>query len=91
MTDLLTARTVADRLGLSAETVLRWARQGRLPAVYLSNRAIRFREDELTAWLEQRATPGRGDVTQPVPDRRPLGTVVVSPNPTTTRRNPDAR
>lgn len=78
---LLTARTVADRLGVSSETVLRWARRGQLPAIYLSNRAIRFPEDQLDAWLAQRATPGRGDVTQPVPDRRPLGTVVASPKP----------
>jgi predicted DNA-binding transcriptional regulator AlpA len=39
--------------------VLRWARRGRLPAVYLSSRAIRFREHELDAWLDERTTPGR--------------------------------
>ena len=56
MTDrLLTARDVADRLGLSTETVLSWVRRGDLPAFRLG-RAIRFREDELDAWLEQRAT-----------------------------------
>jgi excisionase family DNA binding protein len=50
---LLTARQVADQLGLSVETVLRWARQGRIPAVYLSNRAIRFRQDDVDAYVEQ--------------------------------------
>lgn len=51
---LLTAREVAGRLGLSTETVLRWAKRGKLPAVYLSSRAIRFREDDLDAWLAAR-------------------------------------
>ena len=53
---LFTARTVADQLAVSPETVLRWARRGELPAIYLSNRAIRFREDQLESWLAQRAT-----------------------------------
>ncbi len=56
---LLTAREVADRLGLTTETVLVWVRQGRLPAFRLG-RAIRFREADLDAWLEERATPRRG-------------------------------
>jgi excisionase family DNA binding protein len=53
---LLTAREVAGRLSVSSETVLRWTRRGELPAIYLSNRAVRFREDELDAWLSARAT-----------------------------------
>jgi excisionase family DNA binding protein len=57
---LLTARELADRLGVSVETVLRWARRGKLPAVYLSSRAIRFREDDVDTWLEERAAPRRG-------------------------------
>ena len=55
---LLTTREVADRLGLAPETVLRWAKRGKLPAVYLSSRAIRFREKDLADWLEQRTTGG---------------------------------
>lgn len=59
---LLTTREVADRLGLSVETVLRWVRRGEFDGVvvYLSSRAIRFDEDALDEWLEQRATPRRG-------------------------------
>jgi excisionase family DNA binding protein len=78
MTDerLLTARTVAEQLGISPETVLRWARRGELPAIYLSNRAIRFREGELEDWLERRATPSpRRRVTDPETERRPEGMV----------------
>jgi excisionase family DNA binding protein len=59
---LLTTRQVADRFGLSPETVLRWVRRGQLPAFRLGG-AIRFREQELDAWLEQRATPRRGVLT----------------------------
>jgi excisionase family DNA binding protein len=52
---LLTAREVADRLGFSVATVLRWARAGELPGLRVG-RALRFREDELDAWLAERAT-----------------------------------
>ena len=59
---LLTTREVADRLGLSPETVLRWARRADFEGVvvYLSCRAIRFLEDKLEEWIEQRATLRRG-------------------------------
>ena len=56
MTSLLTAREVADLIGVSAETVLRWTRRGELPAIRLPGGAVRYREDELDAWLEERAT-----------------------------------
>ena len=41
---LLTAREVAERLGVIAETVLRWTRRGELPAIRLPGGAIRYRE-----------------------------------------------
>ncbi len=53
---LLTAREVADKLGVSAETVLRWRRKGLIPAIELPGGAIRFRENELDEWLTARAT-----------------------------------
>jgi excisionase family DNA binding protein len=52
---LLTAREVAETLGLSTETILEWVRRGDLPAFKLG-RAIRFREDDLDQWLAERAT-----------------------------------
>jgi excisionase family DNA binding protein len=55
MTALMTAREVADLLGVSTETVLRWTRRGELPAFRL-NRAIRFREEDIDRWLAERAT-----------------------------------
>jgi excisionase family DNA binding protein len=58
---LLTTREVAERLGVTPETVLRWIETRGLPARRLTSRAIRFDEDELDAWLMEHATaaPGR--------------------------------
>ena len=63
---LRTAREVADMLGISSETVLRWVRRGLLPAIRLPGGAIRFREGDIEAWLEERATPRRGSANHPV-------------------------
>lgn len=46
---LLTARQVAELLGVSAETVLRWTRRGDLPALRLPGGAIRYREPSSTS------------------------------------------
>jgi excisionase family DNA binding protein len=70
---LLTARTVAERLGVTAATVLRWTRQGQLPGIHLPGGAVRYREEELEQWLAQRAAPGRG-VRTTTPDAA-LGTL----------------
>jgi excisionase family DNA binding protein len=52
---LITAREIAERLGVSVETVLRWRRSGKLPAGYrLASGVLRWREDELDRWLEGR-------------------------------------
>jgi excisionase family DNA binding protein len=52
----LTAREVADVVGVSSETVLRWTRRGELPAIRLPGGAIRVRENVLDEWLRQRST-----------------------------------
>jgi excisionase family DNA binding protein len=74
MSALMTAREVADLLGVSTETVLRWVRQGKLPAIRLPGGAIRFRRDEIEAWLTERATPRRGVLTA-TPGAAQLGTL----------------
>jgi excisionase family DNA binding protein len=74
MTGLLTAREVADHLGVSAETVLRWTRRGDLPAIRLPGGALRYRESDLDGRLSEWATPGRGVVEHPV-GRRPRPSV----------------
>jgi excisionase family DNA binding protein len=53
---LLTARLVADRLGVTPRTVLRWTRRGELPAIRLPGGALRYDEHDLDAWLMKRAT-----------------------------------
>jgi excisionase family DNA binding protein len=65
---LLTAREVGEMVGMSSETILRWNRRGELPAVRLPGGAIRFREDALAAWLEERATV---ETRKRQPPRRP--------------------
>lgn len=57
---LLTAREVAETVGVSPETVLRWTRRGELSAIRLPGGQIRYRADDLDAWLQERATPRRG-------------------------------
>ena len=49
---LLTTRQVADLLALSPETVLRRYRAGELPGYRIASNVLRFRQDEIEAWLE---------------------------------------
>jgi excisionase family DNA binding protein len=74
---LLTARVVAELLGVHTETVLRWYRRGDLPAIQMPGGAIRFRSDELETWITGRATPGRGSLSTVPSERRPSVTVSV--------------
>jgi excisionase family DNA binding protein len=53
---LLTTRDVAEYLGLSPETVLRRYRAGDLPGIRLASNVLRFREDEIEAWLAAHTT-----------------------------------
>lgn len=45
--DLLTAPKVADLLGVSDETVRRWAEDGRLPHITLPSGQRRFRREDI--------------------------------------------
>jgi excisionase family DNA binding protein len=49
---LVTARALADYLGVSADTVLDWAEASKIPHFKLNGRAVRFRPSEVEAWLE---------------------------------------
>jgi excisionase family DNA binding protein len=62
---LLTAREVAGHLGVAPKTVLAWTRRGQLPAIRLPSGQLRYPADELNDWLEQRATPRRGESPTP--------------------------
>lgn len=68
---LLTTREVAERLGVSPESILRWIDSRGLPAIRLTSRALRYDEAALDAWIAEHATaatPGREGVNDP--DRR---------------------
>jgi excisionase family DNA binding protein len=70
---LVTAREVAEMLGISTGALLRWTRAGRVPALKLPSGAVRYRPEQIDAWLEQHETAG--DATRG-----------VSPTPDATRR-----
>lgn len=56
MDELLTARQVAELLGVSTATVLRWTREDKLPGFRLPSGAIRYRDADIQRWVEDRAT-----------------------------------
>jgi excisionase family DNA binding protein len=60
---LLTTRQVADILGVSAETVLRYTRSGDLPAIRLPGTVrgrLRYRPGDVEEWLARHAaTPAQ--------------------------------
>lgn len=49
--DVMTAREVADLLGLTERTVYDWARTGRLPSKRLGSMVVRFLRDEIEDYL----------------------------------------
>lgn len=51
MSELLSAKQVATALDVSTETVLRWAREGDLPAIYLPRGTVRFRREDVERLL----------------------------------------
>jgi excisionase family DNA binding protein len=57
---LLTAREVAENLALTPGTVLAWQRDGKLPAIKLPSGQIRFRPEEIEAWLSDHHVYSRG-------------------------------
>jgi excisionase family DNA binding protein len=73
---LLTARQVAEYLGVSPGTVLDWFETAKLPG-FKVERVVRLRASELEAWLEHRrrgpGTPGGcGPNGNPNEPRTPL-------------------
>lgn len=59
---LMTARAIADELGLSTETVLRWTRRGEIPAIRLPSGAIRYRATAIAGWLASHEIQSSNDL-----------------------------
>ena len=79
MARLLTARVVAQQLGLCTETVLAWVRDGKLPAIQLyPGGPVRIEQDELDQWLEERRTAPRRGASTPTPDAVRIGRLSFS-------------
>jgi excisionase family DNA binding protein len=59
--DLLNAREVAQRLGISVRTVWHWTARGILPAPFRRGRVTRWRTHDITQYLNacQRSLPPR--------------------------------
>lgn len=49
---LLTAGDVARLLSVHEETVRRWTREGKMPAVKLPNKTVRYRQADVEAMRE---------------------------------------
>jgi excisionase family DNA binding protein len=67
---LLTAREVADLLGHSPETILRWTRLGKLPGIRLPSGQLRYRAEAIDEWLAARETQGAGTGDRESPNAR---------------------
>jgi excisionase family DNA binding protein len=55
---LLDTATIAEKLGMSVSTIRKWVHFGFIPHVKLG-RAVRFREKDVEAWIEERTEKGR--------------------------------
>jgi excisionase family DNA binding protein len=80
---LLTARELAELLGVTTETVLRWTRRGDLPAFRLPGGAIRYDRDAIHAWLREHATADGGEESAD-PSRHPPVAILLPGRPITT-------
>jgi excisionase family DNA binding protein len=58
--DLMTAKEMADHLGVKPGTILGWYRQGKIPARKLSHKVLRFNLHDVLAALEANKT-ARGE------------------------------
>ena len=74
--DLLTVAEAARILKVSAVTVHRWLKQGRLPSYHLGPRYIRIRRSDLGAVLKPAR---RSQAPGPAEDRRAGAKLVVRP------------
>ncbi len=59
MNKLLTPDEVAELLSVRKSTIYQWTHQGFIPHVKLG-KFVRFKESDVSKWLEKRSSNGRG-------------------------------
>lgn len=68
MNGYLTVAQVADDLGFSTRTVLRWVADGDLPAIRTPGGRLRIPQSAYVAWQADRAIAAPGRMLSPVPN-----------------------
>ena len=64
---LLTSEDVQQKLHITKQTLCKWVRTGKIPAIRLPNGHYRFNSTEITAWLESH-TPFSLPKTTAIPE-----------------------
>ena len=49
---MVRARDISAMCGVTLQTVLKWAREGKIPHHRISARCLRFSVEEVNAWLQ---------------------------------------
>jgi excisionase family DNA binding protein len=56
---LLTAREVAALTGFAEGTIRHWISAQKIPFVRISNRCVRFRREDIEAWIAEKSVVAR--------------------------------
>jgi excisionase family DNA binding protein len=51
---MVKAKQIAEMANVSLQTVLKWAREGKIPHHRISARCLRFSMEEVNHWLQQK-------------------------------------
>lgn len=70
MNRLLTPSEVAEILGFSDKTLANLRSRSEGPPYVKLGAAVRYREDELSRWIDARRCPGDGTIASPVDSTR---------------------
>ncbi|MBI2376599.1 MAG: helix-turn-helix domain-containing protein [Deltaproteobacteria bacterium] len=70
---LLTYRRLSELTGIPIGTLKSWVHHGRIPHVRLGPRCVRFRAEDIEAWLAAGYRPATGTTTITAPITAPDG------------------
>lgn len=62
---MLTYGDVAERLGVKRALVVKWVERKLIPHVRLGERTVRFREEEIDAWIRSRSVAASAESSSP--------------------------